>query len=115
MQLLPNLLPLFQCPVPNLSPYDSRVILLKGVCFKSRTYPENISYDNILQVTEATKELLENDGGFTYVERDVLARNITGIVTYWLLGHESNPFISKGNSNAFSTQQLPSTNSAATV
>ena len=41
----------------------------------------------ILQITVATKELLEADGGFRYIKRDRATQKLPpDVVTYWLLG-----------------------------
>ena len=66
-------------------------------------------------MTEATAELLEDDGKFTYIKRDPPSEKLPdGIVTYWLLGHKSSSFKAAGNSNNCATpaNQSPETTPA---
>ena len=49
--------------------------------------PKRYYYGNYLQMTVATKSLLEKDGGFTYAKRETDSDKLPlNVVTYWLLG-----------------------------
>ena len=60
----------------------------------------------ILQMTEVTKELLADDGKFTYIKREPPSEKLPdGIVTYWLLKHKSSAFKADGNPNHFAASK----------
>ena len=49
-------------------------------------------------MTEVTKELLADDGKFTYIKREPPSEKLPdGMVTYWLLKHKSSAFKADGN------------------